>query len=107
MRRYKVKFLFWFFDRRDMPGMSFTAVLKKKTDFVPVEGMTVFFGHWGLDFFLQVVGVHWDIKTGVFDVDLRDHEGALEFQTWDAMEAFFLEQGWEVVFHSKRPESED
>ena len=107
MQRYKVRFVFHFFDRRDMPGMSFVAFLKKKMDFVPSKEMTIWFSHWNLDFHLQVSWVTWDIKTKVFDVNLRDHEGALEFQTWDVMEAFFLEQGWEIEFHTRRPDDED
>jgi hypothetical protein len=102
----KVKFEFSFCDSRDLPGMSFYAYLKKKLDFVPFVGMTVWFSHWHLDFHLEVSSVTWDIKTNVFDVTLRDHEGALDFQEWDAMEPFFLEQGWKVVFYTTRPGSD-
>jgi hypothetical protein len=102
----KVKFEFSFCDSRDLPGMAFYAYLKKKLDFVPFVGMTVWFSHWDLDFHLEVSSVTWDIKTNVFDVTLRDHEGALDFQEWDAMEPFFLEQGWKVVFWTTRPGSD-
>lgn len=100
---HKVIFIFWFSDSRDLPGQFFAATKRKKLAFIPTEGMSVFFSHWGMDFWLEVSSVHWDIKTGVFQVDLRDHENALDSQEWDVMEAFFLEQGWKVDFALGRP----
>ena len=102
---HKAMFIFWFSESRDLPGQFFYAIKRKKLAFIPTEGMSVFFSYWGMDFWLEVSSVRWDIKTGVFQAYLRDHENALDDQKWDVMEAFFLEQGWEVDFPLGRPDN--
>ena len=110
MSEYQIEWSFLFFDSRDLPGTAFKAVKREKLSFVPHAGLLIYFDHWesfGSEFWLEVSGVDMNMKTGLFVVTLRDHEDALDSQEWRAMQAFFLEQDWEVHFILGRPDDRD